>query len=71
MLRVSSNTSLIAAHVASVSTVINSSTYSRTRRKRLAADLLDRDAVANSPTCASTTRLPAAIERVIASESTG
>ena len=69
--RVSSNTSLMAAQMASLSTRIISSTSSRHRRKVSAPTCLTATPSANSPTCASLTRRPAASERVIASASTG
>ena len=69
--RVSSKTSLIAAQVASVSTVIISSTYCCARRNVSRPTCLTATPSANRPTCGSVTRRPAASERVIASESTG
>ncbi len=69
--RVSSNTSLIAAQIASVSTVIISSTYSRASRNVSLPTCLTATPSAKRPTCGSATRRPAASDRVIASESTG
>ncbi len=69
--RVSSKTSLIAAQVASVSTVIISSTYCCARRNVSRPTCFTATPSAKRPTCGSATRRPAASERVIASESTG
>ncbi len=69
--RESSNTSLIAAQAASVSTSTMSSRSSRQMRKVSLPTCLTATPSANSPTCASLTRRPAASERAIASESTG
>ena len=69
MLRVSSKTSLMAAHAASVSTTIHSSTSSRARRNVSAPTRLTAVPSENRPTSASSTRSPASIDRIIASES--
>ena len=69
-LRVSWNTSLSAAQMASVSTVMISSTSSRVMRKVSLPTSLTAVPSANRPTSFSSTRLPAATERAIASEST-
>ena len=69
--RVSSNTSLSAAQMASVSTRIMSSTSSRAMRKVSSPTCLTATPSAKRPTCGSLTRRPAASERVMASESTG
>ncbi len=69
MLRVSWNTSLIAAHTASVSTTTKSSTSRRVRRKVSSPTSLTAVPSANSPTSLSCTRLPLLTERTIASES--
>ncbi len=69
MLRVSSKTSLIAAQAASVSTTTHSSTSSRARRKVSAPTRLTAVPSENRPTSSSSTRSPASIDRIIASES--
>lgn len=68
-LRVSWNTSLSAAQMASVSTVMISSTSSRVRRKVSLPTSLTAVPSENRPTSRSVTRLPAATEQAIASES--
>ena len=66
--RVSSNTSLMAAQMSSLSTRTISSTSSRHRRKVSSPDLLHRHAVGEQPDLgAACTRWPAASERVMAS----
>ncbi len=69
MLRVSSNTSLIAAQAASVSTMTKSSTSARVMRKVSSPTSFTAVPSANRPTSAKVTRLPALTERAIASES--
>ncbi|MCY1378910.1 hypothetical protein D9M69_665810 [compost metagenome] len=69
MLRVSTNTSLMAAHTASVSTVMNSSTRPRAMRKVSSPTSLTAVPSENSPTSASVVRSPSRTERIIASES--
>ena len=69
MLRVSSNTSLIAAQAASLSTTIQSSTSWRARRKVSAPTFFTAVPSEKRPTSASSTRRPARTERSIASES--
>ncbi|MNI55573.1 hypothetical protein D3C73_1105330 [compost metagenome] len=69
-LRVSRNTSLIAAHTASVSTRMISSRYSRHRRKVSSPTSLTAVPSENSPTSARLTRWPALIDCAIAQEST-
>ena len=67
----SSNASLIAAQIASVSTRIISSTYLRARRNVSFPTLFTATPSAKSPTCGRVTRRPAWSERDIASESNG
>ena len=69
MLRVSSNTSLIAAQTASVSTTTKSSTSARVRRKVSLPTCLTAVPSENRPTSSSVTRRPACTERTMASES--
>ena len=69
MLRVSMNTSLIAAQTASVSTVMNSSTRSRVMRKVSWPTSFTAVPSEKRPTSANVTRLPAATDCAIASES--
>ena len=69
MLRVSMKTSLMAAQTASVSTVMNSSTSSRATRKVSSPTSLTAVPSENRPTSASVTRLFAATDCIIASES--
>ena len=69
--RVSSNTSLIAAHISSVSASTISSTSPRHRRKVSRPTSFTATPSANRPTWSSLIRLPAFSERVIASASTG
>ena len=71
MERVSSNTSLIAAQVSSVSTRMISSTSCWHRRKVSLPTCFTATPSANRPTCARRTRRPALSERAMASESTG
>ena len=68
-LRVSRNTSLIAAHTASVSTRITSSRYSRHRRKVSSPTSFTAVPSENSPTSARFTRSPAFNDCAIAQES--
>ena len=67
--RVSSNTSLIAAQIASVSTSTISSTYSWHRRKVSAPTYLTAAPSAKRPTDSRRTRLPALSDRSMASAS--
>ena len=69
MERVSTKMSLIAAHTASVSTVMNSSTKPRAMRKVSSPTSLTAVPSENRPTSASVTRLPPATDCIIASES--
>jgi hypothetical protein len=70
MERVSSNTSLMAAQMASLSTTIISSTYSWHRRKVSSPTSFTAAPSAKRPTCSSSSmRLPAASDWVIASAS--
>ena len=69
MLRVSMNTSLMAAHTASVSTVMNSSTSSRAMRKVSSPTCLTAVPSANRPTSRKATRSPRATDCAMASES--
>ena len=69
MLRVSTNTSLMAAHTASVSTVMNSSTRPRAMRKVSSPTSFTAVPSENRPTSASVVRSPSRTERIIASES--
>ena len=69
MLRVSWNTSLMAAQTASVSTTTKSSTSARVRRKVSAPTRLTAVPSENRPTSSSVTRRPARTERSMASES--
>ncbi len=69
MLRVSTKTSLIAAHTASVSTVMNSSTRSRATRKVSSPTSFTAVPSENRPTSARVTRLFAATDCTMASES--
>ena len=69
MLRVSSNTSLIAAQTASVSTTTKSSTSARVRRNVSSPTCLTAVPSENRPTSSSVMRSPALTERIIASES--
>ncbi len=67
--RVSWNTSLIAAQIASVSTSTISSTYCLHSRRVSSPTIFTAVPSENRPTSCSCTRRPAAIERAIASES--
>ncbi len=69
MLRVSTNTSLIAAQTASVSTVMKSSTSALAIRNVSSPTSLTAVPSENSPTSDSAKRFFAATERIIASES--
>ena len=71
MLRVSSNTSLIAAQMASVSTRIISSTHFRARRKVSFPHGAHRDPVGEQPDVRQRDPPPGASERAMASESVG
>ena len=67
--RVSSKTSLIAAHTASVSTISKPSTSWRAMRKVSSPTSLTAVPSENRPTSFKVTRLPAFTDRAIASES--
>ena len=69
MLRVSTNTSLIAAQTASVSTVMNSSTKPRATRKVSSPTSFTAVPSENRPTSVNVTRSPALTDCIIASES--
>ena len=69
MLRVSVNTSLIAAQISSVSTVIISSTTRLQIRKVSLPTNLTAVPSENNPTSFNSMRLPASSERFMASES--
>ena len=69
MLRVSWNTSLMAAQAASVSTVMYSSTSARATRKVSAPTSFTAVPSENRPTSPNVTRLPFLTDWIIASES--
>ena len=69
MLRVSSNTSLMAAQMASLSTTIISSTNCWAKAKVCSPTCLTAAPSANKPTCSSMTRLPCLSDSVMASAS--
>ena len=69
MLRVSWNTSLMAAQTSSVSTTMKSSTSRRARRNVSSPDQLDRRAVGEQADVGQPELAPLLTERTIASES--